>query len=254
MASEKTLSRSSLEAYGAVIVTVITVALPMTWWLCILLVFVVCALAADVCFRAGWFVDWPVYQKQAFAFLVCLLIVTGGGFRAYSLSPLYQEVQASQEQKRASVKSFRNVFDTDFLDFGSLGNEEEIYEKSTNKLIAVVPTRLHYDYGSGSKFLSIFLPPGDMDTDFYVCMFYTKHIQDAIKMDDNGGLKFFIQRHQAGDSDSLSTDKFAFSNLIYIYALPEMTLENKAKVVAAFKENGITAIFRGIEYYSHNQS
>ena len=159
-----------------------------------------------------------------------------------------------QKQEQVIVKSFRQVFDTDFPALGSLGNEQEIYNKDTGKTIAVAPTRLHYDYGSGSKFVSIFLPPGDLDVDLYVCMFYTRHIQETLRMDDSGDLKFRIESRQAGDSDSLSTDKFAFSNLIYIYALPEMKLEDKSKVLAAFREKGITAIFRGIEYYSHSQS
>jgi hypothetical protein len=72
------LERSSVEFYLGVAVTILTVALPMTWWLRALLLVAVAGLFGDIVFRSPYTEKWSTRIKVAATVVVMALIGAAG--------------------------------------------------------------------------------------------------------------------------------------------------------------------------------
>jgi hypothetical protein len=116
-----------------------------------------------------------------------------------------------------------------------------------NKTVSV-EYAINVELSLRSKFLSFYIGRQDQQT-AAICEYLSKRYQWLL---DNAP-QLLIEQKNPGDSGTTSTKEAMFSNRIYVYHETYLPAEETVRLTQTYKQHGVSAIFRGIDYLSNKK-
>ena len=145
---------------------------------------------------------------------------------------------------------FREMFEQDFSGMPSLGRNVGLQSAKTGEKTQV-PVRLLLDPATHQKTLSVFIERNT--SSFNTCVFFLYNIE--VVFQEMSAIA--MESHAPGPHMPLFAKDFAFGHQIYFYLAEDMSEEARHYLEKAFRDQGITAYFRGAAYYAmhvHDES
>ena len=138
---------------------------------------------------------------------------------------------------------FREMFEQDFAGLPSLDRNVGLQSAKTGEKTQV-PVRLVLDPATRQKTLAVFVEHNT--SSFNTCVFFLYNYE-VVFQEMNA---IAMENHAPGPHMPLFAKDFAFGHNIYFYLAEDMSQEARHYLEKAFRDQGISAHFRGAAYYA----
>ena len=99
------------------------------------------------------------------------------------------------------------------------------------------------DFDAGIKFVAFYVPP--IEDIYDLAAYIAGHVQEFL--DPSTGV-VTASRRDPGDSNSMSSRKFIFTKVVYLYSESDLDIQDKARLDSYFRSKGLTLQFRSTDY------
>lgn len=174
--------------------------------------------------------------------------VTVSSSTPVSSAPVGQAAPAAPTPVPPDPSKIPALYDLYLFDFPRLlnsGRESEFEARGAPGEKIRIPFRVHMDFESKSKFISVYVPHSRFD---YVAYEVCKRLPELYEIYLRDADSILISTRDPADSSSQRSDELVFTGKIFIYHEDEMSLEQLGALEMLFKSKKLLPQFRGPNY------
>ncbi len=210
--SERGLSRSSIEAYGGILVGIAAVVIP-SWWAQAVLILIAAGLAIHLSLQAPIMLRRGLLGRIGISIFSAVLILGGGGTLAHRQYLKENPSAASTADAAFQTVSRKNLHDLFVEDFPNGVKIEQDYVFGVDKKRTTVQLKRVLDFDAGSKYIAFYMPVSELALSiFYTIADHTNELVNPKYGVVNG------QRRSPGDPMAVKISEMKFSGLVYLYS------------------------------------
>jgi len=238
------ISRSTGEAYLGIAIAIFVAVFPVGWWVKVILMCIVGALAVDIVFRHPWTIGfhWLTRTLLAVLGIVFLAAISYKPIHKQYSDDLKQDTSEPQPKKSETlkIKTIHDLFVSDCSHTQMLGT----YTFTPVGVVYPIEYSVCGDFQTKSLYLSFFLPKSDYTLP--AC----KYLPSAYAQILNGKIKLLMQgmTHQAPGEKGETWADLRPSGRVFVYHETLLLPADIEDLALEYKKAELSPQFRGRDY------